>query len=263
MATRMERYYKQNSSNNRSERNQNLYREIYETSSYSNIEGVATIENSNEIDITKIKKMLKNREDYQKQKDVRKIMIKEEPKEEVKLEEPEEDKNYDIRDILDKARINKPKENKYRRLENTNYGILKKIDSNKKLNLEDDVTDSDLRSLIDTINNNSELNKLGDKELSLDLLDDLKSENNTMIDKDNSIKKLLEEAKQESKKDDTSDLDKSFFTSSLNFGKDDFEELANLNSIIKKKNSFSKIIIFVVLLCITIGIIFLVYSLIK
>lgn len=266
MATRMERYYKQNNASNRSEKNQNLYREIYENASYSNIEGIATIEKSNEIDITKVKEMLKNREDYQKQKDVRRIITKE-IKPEPRYEELDlhEDRNYDIREILDKAKVNKPKEEKYHRLENTNYGILKKIDSNKKIKIEEvpDEESEKLRSLIDTITTTSTLNKLGDKELSLDLLDDLKSDGNTVVDGTNSIKKILEEAKKESKKEDTSELDKSFFTSSLNFGEDDFEQLANLNSSLKKNNLLIKVLVFIVLLFVTAGIIFLIYSLIK
>ena len=44
MASRMERYYKQgNTRLKRSERNQELYRDIYDSASYSNIEGIATI----------------------------------------------------------------------------------------------------------------------------------------------------------------------------------------------------------------------------
>lgn len=264
MASRMERYYKQNSVNNRSERNQNLYREIYENASYSNIEGVATIEKSNEIDITKVRNMLKNREEYQRQKDVRRIMTKEVKPEPKYVEHiTSDDKNYDIRDILDKAKVNKPREEKYRKLENTNYGIFKKINSNKKLRIDDDTNETELRELIDTINNNSDLNKLGDRELSLDLLDDLKSDNNTIIDGTDSIKKLLAEAKKDTVKEDTSDLDKSFFTSSLNFGEDDFEQLASLNTNLKKNNVLIKILVFIVLLCITIGVIFLIYNLIK
>ena len=104
MASRMERYYKQgNTRLKRSERNQELYRDIYDSASYSNIEGIATIEKSNEIDITKVKKMLKNREEYKRQKEVSRL-IKKEPEVKVKPVQTlslDNDKNYDIRDILD------------------------------------------------------------------------------------------------------------------------------------------------------------------
>ena len=64
MASRMDRYYEEKQiPKKRSERNQTLYRDIYENVSYSNIEGVATIDKGSEIDINKVKQMLKNRED--------------------------------------------------------------------------------------------------------------------------------------------------------------------------------------------------------
>ena len=51
MNSRMERYYKD--SNTRSKRNKNLYGDIYSEAKYTNIEGIASIDNANEIDITK------------------------------------------------------------------------------------------------------------------------------------------------------------------------------------------------------------------
>ena len=67
------------------------------------------------------------------------------------------------------------------------------------------------------------------------------------------------------KKEDTttSELDKSFFTSSLNFGEDDFEKIASLTSNLKKNNVLLKLLVLVVLIAVTAGIIFLVYSFIK
>lgn len=270
MASRMERYYKQgNTRLKRSERNQELYRDIYDSASYSNIEGIATIEKSNEIDITKVKKMLKNREEYKRQKEVSRL-IKKEPEVKVKTVQTlslDNDKNYDIRDILDKAKVNKKSDDKYHSIDNTSYDILKKLKEKKEL-FKDEPDEDELRELIDTITGNTAINQLNDKELSLDLLDDLKSNNDDTVIKDNSaIKNILEEAKKEEmrKKEDTttSELDKSFFTSSLNFGKDDFEKIASLTSNLKKNNVLLKLLVLVVLIAVTAGIIFLVYNFIK
>lgn len=270
MASRMERYYKQNSSHSkRSERNQSLYRDIYDSASYSNIEGIATIEKSNEIDITKVKKMLKNREEYKRQKEVNRIIDRKEPEvyvEPVKTATLDNDKNYDIRDILNKAKGNKKNEDKYHSIDNTNYDILRKIKEKKDL-FKEESNEDELRELIDTITSNTAINQLGDKELSLDLLDDLKSNNeDTVIENNSVIKNILEEAKQEEmrkKQDSTTELDKSFFTSSLNFGEDDFEKIASLNSNLMKNNVLLKALVLVVLIAITAGIIFLVYHFIK
>ena len=172
-----------------------------------------------------------------------------------------------ILDILDKAKVNKKSDDKYHSIDNTSYDILKKLKEKKEL-FKDEPDEDELRELIDTITGNTAINQLNDKELSLDLLDDLKSNNDDTVIKDNSaIKNILEEAKKEEmrKKEDTttSELDKSFFTSSLNFGEDDFEKIASLTSNLKKNNVLLKLLVLVVLIAVTAGIIFLVYSFIK
>ena len=107
--SRMDRYYKNNTyENKRSRMNQNLYRSIYSTDEYSNIEGIATMDKTNEIDLSKIKGMLKSREEFNSQKEYRQLFKKvDEPvlKEEIKSE-PDE-KNFDIRDILEKVKNQK------------------------------------------------------------------------------------------------------------------------------------------------------------
>ena len=60
MKSRMERYYEiDHDTNRRTRKNADLYQKIYENDEYSNIEGIATTLKPNEIDISKIKEMLK------------------------------------------------------------------------------------------------------------------------------------------------------------------------------------------------------------
>lgn len=263
MTSRMERYYKPttNYSSKRSERNECLYREIYDVGEYSNIEGIATIEKSNEVDITKIKNMLKNREQYQKQREIRHIV--ERPRQAIKeeIEILETEKNYDIRDVLNKAKVNKPTD-EYHRLEDTGYNILRRL---KEKSLNDEEDKGDLRELIDTITNNSKLNQLADKDLSLDMFDDLKSYNNTTIDNKESIKALLDEAKEVEKKKekDKMEMDKSFYTSSLNFRDEDFETISNMNKNVKRNSLLIRIAFFTTLVLITTGVIIFIYNIIK
>lgn len=262
MASRMERYYKPtNRTSKRSERNQDLYREIYEDGEYSNIEGIATIEKSNEVDITKIKNMLKNREEYQRQRQFRQMMVKPQVAEENPTSELETEKNYDIRDILNKAKSNKTTEEKYHRIDDTGYNILKNL---KEKSLKGEESE-ELRELIDTITSNSELNQLATREISLDMFNDLKSEENTVIENKDSVRALLEEAKKEEMKKDLEkeEMDKSFYTSSLNFGEDDFEQLSDLNHNLKKNNVLIKVLVILLFIAVTAGIIFLIYMLLK
>lgn len=258
---RMDRYNNDDSASKRSNKNQDLYKSIYELGKYSNIEGIATIDNSNEVDITKVKNMLKNREDYQKQKEIRNINS---TNKEVSISEPyerEEEKVYDIRDILNKARINKTDNEEYKSLDNINFEILKEL---KEKNTVEKET-QDLKELLDTISHTSQLNKLSDQELGLNMLNELKSEDNTVIGDKESIKVLLEEAR---KNDDKkllhtdSNIDKSFFTSSLNFGKDDFDQIKEITKK-KKKLKTTKLLIFIILSIIALAIIFFVFNMIK
>ncbi len=236
MATRMQKYYKNArvnaNTNSRSSRNKELYGEIYTGSKYSNIEGIASIDNANQVDITKVKQMLENRENYQKQRQYRRITgdyKPEKPKPIIQRTfEGNEEKNYDIRDILKEAKENKEPDDKERVLKNTQYNILKNIDLKKEIKKEDyhDSAEGELKELINTITNTSMLNKINDVDLAADLLSDLKDDD-TKIGEIKNIKELIEQdIPPETKKVDPTEptYDHSFFTSSLKLNKSDFEE---------------------------------------
>jgi len=248
MASRMERYYKNKDTNKRSVRNESLYQTIYEDETYSNIEGVVATPKANEIDIEKIRELLASREkEKQMRKPERKQVIVE--PEENNFEE--EEKNYDIRDILVKAKDSRENnEEKYRSLKNTEYNILKNI---KIRNKQDEQQEDELKELINTITSTSFLNKMSDDELSLDMFEDLKS--NTMIGDSSSIKAILDEEQEELNK--TGEMDNSFFTSSLGFKEKDFEQLQDLSKSINKSNKIMKIILIIlsIVLVIVLGLV--------
>ena len=251
MPSRMEKYYS-NSQNrvSRTTRNTELYRNLYDTKEYTNVEGIATIEKKNEIDLNKIQELLKAHEDIKQE---RKPVVKR-PVRKIE-EEPEEieEKNYDIMDVLSKAKDEYNDDNKNRSLKNTQYNILKNI------NIKDMEDEDSLKELIHTITNTSVLNKLGDRDLSLNLLEELKSDNNTMIGAKGSndiFKSDIETAKEE-----TDDIDKSFYTSSLGFDEKDFEQLNDIKSSLKKNNVLITILVFFFLVVVITGILFVLYNL--
>lgn len=274
MASRMEKYYKADTQiKKRSSKNQDLYRQIYDLGEYSNIEGIAELDSSNEIDISKIKKMLKNRENYHKQKEYRQIITpKEEPVvEQVKdIELDTEEKSYDIRDVLESIKDKKKDEKDYRSLDNTNFNILKelKIKHDQKNNQNPD--EGELKELINTITSTSLLNKLDNEELSLKMLDDLESdnENDELVDTNKDvIQSLLEEAKaldaKKREQDKANDIDTSFYTSSLNFDRKDFEDAYDSDPKEKKVKKGIKIVTGIILTIVSLTIIFLIYKFIK
>lgn len=255
----MERYHESNSdTNKRTKKNADLYQKIYETDEYSNIEGIATTLKPNEIDISKIKEMLKNRDEKtRKENDLKDLMKRPIPKltpeETVSFES--DDKNYDIRDILDKAKSERKEEDTHHKLSHTSYDIFE----NMKKEVPKEPEQEELKELIDTITSTSMLNKLGDQELSLGLLDDLKSD--TMIQNPAEIKAALAQEKQELKDDNSieeekQDMDKTFFTSNLNFKEDDFDELEEMGKNMKKNDTIMNILIFILLVVFATSIIF-------
>lgn len=257
MASRMERYYSANSQvKTRSRTNEDLYKKIYDGGEYSNVEGIATIEKGKEIDIEKIKKLLEKREEEKRIQAKRNYIEKEEPIP-VKIEEIDDSRNYDIRDVLNKAKDGRVKDDKERSLKNTQYDILKGLNLKKVPDRIDE--DSNLEDLINTITHNSALNQLADGDLSLDLLDDLKSNGNTDVVNTGSIHALLNEEKvayEKKKKEEqeNNEIDKSFYTSSFNFKADDFETMIDLNNNLKKRNKLIKILVFIaVLIAIIVG----------
>ena len=112
MASRMEKYYNNSSVNTRSVKNENLYKNIYENTEYSNIEGIATIEKTNEIDLAQIRELLKEREEKKKKSEVK----REAPK--VYTKPIYEEKNYDIRDVLVKAKDEHVSDDKNKAIKN-------------------------------------------------------------------------------------------------------------------------------------------------
>ena len=224
MSSRMERYYKKETQgNSRTKRNTRLYNSIYSYGKYSNIEGIASIDNTNEIDITKVKQMLDNREKYQAERRYRRLtnddkQVQDLPVMHSKYKE-DNDRTYDIMDVLTKAKEKKEPDDKERVLSKTSYDVLKSLDLKRNVNRRD-LYDDGLDSMVQTISNTSALNKLDDASLAADMFSDLQGHNeNTQVGKIGDIKELIK-TQQYDKKEQT--MDNSFFTSDLKLKKKDF-----------------------------------------
>lgn len=251
MPTRMERYYYRSNadSKRRTVRNEELYKTIYENGEYSNIEGITSIGSTNEIDLAKLKQMLKSREEYQKEKDYRGIVKREKPVE-IPVIEEEDDRTYDIRDILTKAKTERSEDvNKDHNLKNTQYNILKNLNL-KDINTSLEKENQELKELINTITSTSMLNKIQDADV--DLFDDLKSTNTSTMVANTSVQDIIKKEKEEDTKEM---MDKSFFTSSLGINEKDFQDFEDAQ---KEKSGKRKIAVKRVLLALFILIVILV-----
>ncbi len=226
MASRMERLHEKEE---RSTKNEHIYRkldeyQINEMGSYTNIEGVAKLD-GNEVNIEMVKKLINSSSNNNNKKDK---PVKKDVKEEI-----EEEQNHDINDILDKAKEELPvDDHKYRSLKN--YELLKQI----KVNSEEEK--EELKEIINTM----ALENLPD---DLGIFDDLKSD--TMVGNSESIKKIIEEAKEEEKLPDEEEeepiIDRSFYTASFNLSDKELSDFKNIGLDIKKNNKLIKILILI------------------
>lgn len=221
MTSRMDRYSEINNKTSRSSRNRNLYNTMYSHGKYSNIEGVASLEKTNEIDITKVKEMLDSREKIQRERQYRRpsreLLNEEIPLSRTRFDDDEQ-RSYDVNDVLKSARENKEPDNKERVLNNTNYDILKKLNLQTKSS--DTVSETDdIKELIETISNTSMLNKNED----INMFDDLVSDDTKVSE----VKDITEFVNKNEIMDD------SFFTHSVKIKKADFVGVEKKKSPLK------------------------------
>ena len=260
----------------RVERNQDLYSNLnmQDFSQMKPNDNVKVIEtSSNKIDLDKIKKYIDMNMNEEVQ--TRSVVVKKEIEDSPKSEIFEEEKDYDINSILDKAKENKEtyyEDEKHRKLRDTQYDILSKIkiyeedeEEKEEENVELNTDEKTLIDLINTVTKNKsdlleELKKGSENTIVTAPIEE--EENNDIMN--DAIKVAEEEmtSNEEQSDDDGTEapiknLDKSFYTNSMNFSKEDFEGFEELEKTVKKNNSFVKISI-IALVLLALGTIFVV-----
>ena len=99
MSTRMDKYSSISSNESRSSRNKKLYEELYDTMNYTNS---VVIDQSKEIDISKIKELVDRERKLNEKKDLRPELNLEELNR--IREDEEEEKIYNINEVLKEAK---------------------------------------------------------------------------------------------------------------------------------------------------------------
>lgn len=238
MPTRMDRYRdeftNEETCQSRTAKNEELYKNIYADREYSNIEGIASISKSNEIDLDKLKEMLKRKEEREERK-YRTAEI--EPIQKLE-EEIEKQKDYDINEVINKAKKENHEDNRHRSLKSVDLDFLKSLDMQDIKDLEEEQEEQ-----MQTLTNTNLLNKLGDKELSLEMLSELKSTGNTKVDTEGTLKEAIEKERKEI--EDKKVEETAFFTTNNLFKKEDFESLGEISDSIKKSDKNTKIIMII------------------
>lgn len=277
MDSRTDKYYEKDIKTvpSRTSRNQELYKEISKTelNNYE-VRSNATVigEGKGNIDVEKIKSILDTHyKDAPKRKSIKLENIEE------TVKPVEETKEYDINVILNKAREGKEEnysEERNKKLRNTQFDILSSLNLDEEEEKKEaeshsirEENASELQELINTISINEKAIKdiqNGDDPLSL--FEDLKGSDHTQTLKglkDNEdlieqTKETIFETVDKNEEEKTTSLDKSFFTKSTNFKKEDFEDFSDIED--GKSSIFVKIIIALLIIAFIAGAIILVKS---
>lgn len=243
---RMERYDNSNRSTvrSRTEKNQDLYNDLGRLEKYTTLTDVSKIE---AVELNAAKKNYRTREGYHQIKDYD-IDIEEKPKERKELDEfnflyKDEHKTYDINKVLEEAKELRERDSleKKRKLHNEKYNILEsseedleKFKEETKLRHKPIENEEELEELIHTITS-KELREEIDKAESNDnnsLLSDLMATNvNEEVLKPIATKIEDSKVEEDTKKLDKvkektmslkDEIDKSFYTKSLDLSEEDF-----------------------------------------
>ena len=298
MPSRMTRYEDESIKNmSRSNRNQKLYDSFNDNTSFTTY---TDVKNTNAVLLDAASKNYRTREGYQKIKEydfVPKPKVKKELDDFNNLYSSRENKVYDINSVIEQAKKNRIKndiEEEKRKLKNTNYNILASLDPEKieeyraERNKVVRASDEEIRELINTITTKT-LNGEIDQETSVNLLSDLMAtqavdmvdgvheeerieKNDTDILKQEELKLVKEKEEEEEKKaselkenNQSSDLfrnmDKSFYTKSMDLSDKDFDIDLDSDVVKHRKTKLAvKIILTIILLLLVAA---LVYFLVK
>ena len=219
MKSRMDKYYKDDNDLQRTSKNMDLYEKLYKDKQEPD-SNIAVFDNVDEIDIEKIKDMVNSREGYRTAKKYENWTNQKEeavPSNKRNYEiEGIDDSKYDINQILEKKKQCRNEEecDKLRKLSETQPIILSEIDSYCE-NEDDDAA----KELMDT------LTSLGN---STDFFSNLKED-------------VEEETKKEEVTETTTIVkEESFYTDTVSFENEDFDDVCETNNGI---SVFLKIII--------------------
>ena len=265
MHNRMDKYNSYNNGKNKVKRtlkNKELYDNFYTKNMY--FEDTADVDNAYEFDTES--SPYSSRSNYQKVKDYRQLLKPREisSKEELKKYlETDEEKNYDLEEVIKKAKQSREdeeeEEERKKKLKNNKYNIFNgaSLEDLKKRKEEIDKEKEEIEELINTISSKTLKADL-EKEMSKDLLSELVSDDesdkigsdqNNDDELSESISKLiLDKGNARKSSSDISDIDRSFYTKSMDLSEEDFEIDDEFGELKEKKHTGIKVFLILVLL---------------
>lgn len=260
MQSRMDKYQTSNKKKlERSRKNTELYEKVYDDiyrdTTYKNME---VIDSAKEININKLKNMLDDKYDTRQYRTISKdYSVEDIDNYEKPIFNKKRQKVYDINEILNEAKSKRAFIEEAK--EKQKYINFTESRNNKRRydNIEED--EKELEELINTMT----IPKQSDLDDELDMFSELKGSDNTIVT--NPIETSFEfDVTKEEEKTKTDDIrndlektlvkaDKTFYTDSNMFTKNDFEDFSTLTRELKRKGK-TKIVFIILLLLIIIGV---------
>ncbi len=239
MESRMDKYYKENLVNfERTKRNANLYKEVYED--YNTMEKLPVSDNVNEIDLNNLKQMVDGREEYQKLKDYNIVNNQANNPTENDEMTKEQKRIYDINELLEQARKENSNSKKEEELIKPTPNFLVTLEQSvitkeEVIETDKETITKEIKYETKKISDDPEISQiLGTTSLPLDILKDLQPTKDTLISTP-----MIEKEEEEQK-------NKTFYSGSYNFSKKDFVEEDN-DFVIKEKKHIGLKIFFLII----------------
>lgn len=233
--------YDNNEKLSRVQKNQNLYDDMYENTNYSNM---VVIDDSNEIDISKIKEIIDSEKNNPKK--TRSNSFNKEEYDSIVPKKAEEKKTYDINEVLKEAKerrniIEEAKEKSKFQNYKFNDNLEEELSKTRKVYENLIKEEKELLNLMNTMTNMSSV------DIANDMFQDLTNNND--------LTEVLEEKPDVDIKQIDEDSTE-YSTDTFMFNTKDFEGLDSLKENIKKTNIFIKILIAIVIIAIIGAVVF-------
>lgn len=248
MKSRMDKY--NNDALSRSSKNKHLYEDMYTDTNYTNM---VVIDDSNEIDITKIKEII-DREKKDK-RIPREAKLSSTIYDEISaIREEQEQKVYDINQVLKDAKEKRDiieEANEKRKREHysfkTNEQLEDELAKTRKVYQSLIKEEKELLNIMNTLTN------VSSTDIALDLFEDLKP-----ADGEKTISETAKTSVVNIKQIPNDEDSKEYSTDTFMFNTKDFEGVQDLKDDVKKTNTFIKILIFILTVAIVCILIFVI-----
>lgn len=259
MISRVNKYSK-NGNLSRSERNKELYDEVFQDTNYNNM---VVIDDSNEIDISKIKELIDN--EKKKTRSSREInsSIDIYGKLPEVNEEDTPKRVYDINEVLKEAKSKRgiiEEASEKRKIQNYNFRTTEEIEN--ELAKTRKVYENLIKEEKELLNIMNTLTNVDASDIALDIFSDLKPTENTIVTKPISKGQTLEKtiSVKQITNDDMIDEDdeqsKEYSTDTFMFDTKDFEGVRQVEKSVKKTKKFLFVLIFFITVILVCGIVF-------